>query len=67
MIEKASKCSWVFWQMLAEDVGEPAILIAAYSDCISLRQEGRTITISRNAVAEFLKAVKAAAADKESR
>ena len=67
MVTRTGETSWVFWQILPDDVGEPAILVGAYSECISLTQEGRDITISRKAVAEFLKAVKVAAGEKLTR
>ncbi len=59
--EKA--CVVVFWQEHREDdaIGEPAISMKAYSDCLSLQQgNGRTINITLECVPEFIEAVKKA-------
>lgn len=52
----------VFWQEPTVDdtIGEPAISMKAYSDCLSLQQgKGRSITITIDCVPEFIRAIKA--------
>lgn len=56
----------VFWQEPKADdvmIGEPAISMKAYSDCLCLKQGDRgSINITLECVPEFLKAVKQAMA-----
>ena len=61
MIQDNAKNSITFWPEDPEDgVAEKAIVIELYSDCISLTQRGSDITIQRENVAEFIKAIKQA-------
>lgn len=48
----------LIWQDVPEGVGEPAILITPYSDCIILQQEGRYININYETVKELCKHLK---------
>lgn len=60
MIVKVNKEGRVFWQEPkdAETVGEPAILLKRYSDCLCLQQEAQCITITLSCVEEFIKAIR---------
>lgn len=57
--EKASVV--VFWQEPKDEpVGEPAISMKAYSDCLCLCQEANSISVTLECVPEFIKAIKKA-------
>lgn len=50
----------VFWQIPKNEdeiIGEPAIVLKAYSDVIELRQQDKTIFITRLCVPEFIRAI----------
>lgn len=56
----------VFWQEPKEPytIGEPAICMKAYSDCLSITQGDKgKITITLECVPEFIKAIKQAMAE----
>lgn len=53
----------VFWQKPTspDTIGEPAISMKAYSDCLSLQQgKGQAITVTLGCVPEFIRAIKKA-------
>lgn len=52
----------VFWQEPKPDrsVGEPAISLKAYADCLSLTQGKNNIVVTLECVPEFIRAIKRA-------
>jgi len=60
MQEKNSLDSWTFWQKQPHGAAhpEPSILIEAFHDVISIRAEGKHVTLNYESVDEFCKLLK---------
>jgi len=57
--EKPAKDSVVLWQTSSEDgIAEPALLIEFFSDCVSIKQDGETLRITYESVADLCKLLK---------
>lgn len=58
IIYSASKENKILWQQTDEGVGEPALMIEAYSDCICITQEESIIRLNFDSVDELTKLLK---------
>ena len=59
MIQKISKSAVIFWQdHPKEGVGEPAILLTKFTDCLELQQGENAILVTNERVEEFIRAIR---------
>jgi len=59
MIQKISKSAIIFWQdHPKEGVGEPAILLTKFTDCLELQQGEDAILVTNERAEEFIRAIR---------